>query len=150
MKPPLRTEDDRRALVDAVRDGTIDVIVSNHDPKDADLKRRPFAEAADGAVGLETMLAAALGLFHNGELELLPLLAALTANPAKLLGLPSGRLEAGAPADLALINPDLPWRVNASKLLSRSKNSPFDERMLQGKVLATYVAGERVYHHSDQ
>lgn len=148
LKPPLRTEEDRRALIEGIRDGTIDVIVSNHDPQDADLKRRPFDEAADGAIGLETMLAAALQLYHNRELELLPLLAALTAKPAKLLGLPSGRLEAGAPADLTLVNPDLPWRVDADRLLSRSKNSPFDERVLQGRVLETYISGKRVFHLS--
>jgi dihydroorotase len=150
LKPPLRGEDDRRALVEGLSDGTIDVVVSNHDPQDADLKRRPFAEAADGAVGLETMLAAALRLYHNGEIELLPLLSALTAKPAQLLGLPCGRLVEGAPADLALVDLERPWRVDADTLLSRSKNTPFDDAMLQGKVIETYVAGQRVYHHADR
>jgi len=150
LKPPLRTENDRRALVEGLSDGAIDVIISSHDPQDADVKRRPFSEAADGAVGLETMLAAALELYHNRSIELIPLLAAMTAKPAKLLGLPGGRLQEGAPADLALFSLELPWRVDAEKLVSRSKNSPFDKRMLQGKVLETYVAGHRVFHHTDR
>jgi dihydroorotase len=148
VKPPLRREEDRRALVEGLRDGTIDVIVSNHDPQDADVKRRPFAEAADGAAGVETMLAAALQLYHKGEIELLPLLAAMTSKPASLLGLDSGRLAVGAPADLALIDLELSWRVDKHRLASRSKNSPFDERVLQGKVIETYVAGRSVYRHT--
>lgn len=150
LKPPLRGEDDRRALVEGLSDGTIDVVVSNHDPQDADLKRRPFAEAADGAVGLETLLAAALRLYHNGEIGLSPLLNALTAKPAELLGLPCGRLVEGAPADLALVDLERPWRVDADMLLSRSKNTPFDDAVLQGKVIETYVAGQRVYLHADR
>ncbi len=148
MKPPLRREEDRQALVAGVADGAIDVIMSNHDPKDADMKRRPFAEASDGAIGLETMLAAALQLYHNKEVDLTALLAAMTSKPATLLGLPSGRLVVGAPADFALVNLDLPWRVEKAKLRSRSKNSPFDESVFQGKVIATYVGGRRVYHHA--
>lgn len=149
MKPPLRREEDRRALVQALRDGVIDVIVSSHDPQDSDLKRRPFADAADGAIGLETMLAGALQLYHNKEIELLPLLAAMTSKPADLLRVPSGRLAAGAPADLALINLDLPWKVDGAAMRSRSKNTPYDERVLQGKVLASWVGGQRVYHHAE-
>jgi dihydroorotase len=149
IKPPLRREEDRRALVAALREGVIDVIVSSHDPQDADLKRRPFDEAADGAIGLETMLAAALQLYHNGEIELLPLLAAMTAKPADLLRLPTGRLAIGAPADLALVNLDLPWKVDTASMSSRSRNCPFNDRVFQGKVLQSWVAGRRVYHHAE-
>lgn len=149
IRPPLRAEDDRVAMVRGLAAGDIDVIVSSHDPQDADVKRRPFAEAADGAIGLETLLAAALRLHHNGEVQLLPLLRAMTINPAKLLGLPSGRLEKGAPADLLLFDPDVPWVVDREQLRSRSKNSPFDESKMQGRVLRTIVAGKCVYQYGE-
>jgi dihydroorotase len=149
MRPPLRAEEDRVAMVRGLAAGDIDVIVSSHDPQDADVKRRPFAEAADGAIGLETLLAAALRLYHNGEIPLLPLLRAMTINPAKLLGLPSGRLEKGAPADLLLFDPDVPWVVDREQLRSRSKNSPFDESKMQGRVLRTIVAGKCVYQYGE-
>jgi dihydroorotase len=149
LKPPLRGEDDRKALVAGLKDGIIDVIVSNHDPQDDDTKRRPFDEAYDGAVGLETMLTAALQLVHRGEIELLPLLAAMTANPARILNLQSGCLRKGAPADLALVHLDLPWRVDAAKLRSKSKNTPFENKPMLGKVLQTFVLGRRVFHHSE-
>ena len=113
MKPPLRPESDRRAMVEGVRRGDIDVIVSGHNPQDADVKRRPFAEAANGALGVETLLPAALQLYHNGAIALQPLLAAMSARPAQLLGLPGGRLVIGAPADLCLIDLEMPWRVDA-------------------------------------
>lgn len=148
LKPPLRGEDDRRAMVRALAAGDIDVIVSSHDPQDADVKRHPFAEAADGAVGLETLLAAALRLYHNGEIGLMPLLEAMTINPARLLGLPSGRLEKGAPADLVLVDLGQPWVVDKARLKSRSKNSPFDESRMQGRVLTTMVAGNTVYQYA--
>jgi dihydroorotase len=148
LKPPLRSEDDRAALVRALAAGEIDVIVSSHDPQDADTKRHPFAEAADGAIGLETLLAAALRLTHSGEIGLLPLLKAMTANPAKLLGLPSGRLEKGAPADLVLVDLDQPWVVDKAQIRARSKNSPFDESKMQGRVLLTMVAGKPVYQYA--
>jgi dihydroorotase len=147
VRPPLRSEEDRVAMVRALAAGDIDVVVSSHDPQDADVKRRPFAEAADGAIGLETLLAAALRLYHADEIGLLPLLRAMTINPAKLLGLPSGRLEKGAPADLLLFDPDQPWVVDREQLRSRSKNSPFDEQKLQGRVLKTMVAGRIVYQY---
>ena len=150
VRPPLRAEDDRVAMVHGLAAGDIDVIVSSHDPQDADVKRRPFAEAADGAIGLETLLAAALRLYHNDEIKLLPLLRAMTINPAKLLGLPSGRLEKGAPADLVLFDPDVPWVVNREQLRARSKNSPFDESRLQGRVLRTLVAGSTVYQYGER
>jgi dihydroorotase len=148
LKPPLRSESDRTALVRALAGGDIDVIVSSHDPQDADTKRHPFAEAADGAIGLETLLAAALRLVHNGEIGLLPLLRAMTINPARLLGLPSGRLEKGAPADLILVDLGQPWVVDKALLKARSKNSPFDESKMQGRVLTTMVAGNTVYQYA--
>lgn len=145
VRPPLRKEDDRAALVNAVANGEIDTIVSSHDPQDADVKRRPFAEAADGAAGLETLLAAALRLYHSGEVALPTLLRPLTVNPAKLFGLPGGRLQQGAPADIILVDLDEPWVVNKDLLRSRSKNSPFDEAKMQGRVLRTLVDGETVF-----
>jgi dihydroorotase len=147
IKPPLRTEDDRAALVRALAAGEIDVVVSSHDPQDADTKRHPFAEAADGAIGLETLLAAALRLYHAGEIGLIPLLKAMTANPARLLGLPSGRIEKGAPADLILVDLGQPWVVDKAEIRARSKNSPFDESKMQGRVLLTMVAGKPVYQY---
>jgi dihydroorotase len=134
--------------VRALAAGEIDVIVSSHDPQDADTKRRPFAEASDGAIGLETLLGAALRLCHSGEIGLLPLLKAMTVHPAKLLGLPSGRLEKGAPADLILVDLDRPWAVDKAQIRARSKNSPFDESRMQGRVLLTTVAGAVVYEYS--
>jgi dihydroorotase len=147
LRPPLRSEDDRTAMVQALAAGDIDVIVSSHDPQDADTKRHPFAEAADGAIGLETLLAAALRLHHNGEIGLMPLLRAMTINPAKLLGLSAGRLEKGAPADLILVDLGLPWVVDKAQIRARSKNSPFDESKMQGRVLHTMVAGKTVYQY---
>ena len=149
MRPPLRSEDDRRAMVEGVASGDIEVIVSAHDPQDADVKRRPFAEAADGAIGLETLLGATLRLYHDKDVDLAPLLRALTSNPAKLLGLPSGRLAKGAPADLVLIDLDTPWTVEADRLRSKSKNTPFDGAQFQGTVCQTFVAGRPVYHYAD-
>ncbi|HEX5666102.1 MAG TPA: dihydroorotase [Hyphomicrobium sp.] len=145
VRPPLRKEDDRAAMVNAVANGEIDTIVSSHDPQDADVKRRPFAEAADGAVGLETLLAAALRLYHAGDVALPTLLRPLTVSPAKLFGLPGGRLQKGAPADIILVDLDEPWVVNKDLLRSRSKNSPFDEAKMQGRVLRTLVDGETVF-----
>jgi dihydroorotase len=123
--------------------------VSAHDPRGAEGKRRPFAEAADGAVGLETMLGAALRLYHNREVELGRLLQALTANPARLLGLAGGRLAKGAPADLAVIDLEVPWVVEPERLRSKSKNTPFDGARLEGRALLTVVAGDIVYNYAD-
>ncbi len=148
MRPPLRREDDRAAMVRALAAGEIDVIVSSHDPQDADVKRRPFAEAADGAVGLETLLPAALRLHHSGEVPLVSLLKPMTINPAKLLGLPAGQLVKNAPADIILVDLGEPWVVNKDLLRSRSKNTPFDEAKMQGRVLRTLVAGETVYQYA--
>ena len=145
LSPPLRSEDDRRALVEAVADGTIDVIVSGHDPQSADTKRLPFAEAAFGAVGLETMLSAALGLHHNEHMPLSRLVEAMSSRPAEILGLEAGRLAPGAPADFALIDLNLSWTVEEDTLRSRAKNSPFEHRTLEGRAVETIVAGESVY-----
>jgi dihydroorotase len=148
MRPPLRREEDRVAMVQAVANGDIDLIVSSHDPQDADTKRRPFAEAADGAVGLETLLSAALRLVHAGDITLSAMLKALTINPARLLGLHSGHLTRGAIADLVLFDPGEPWVVNKDLLRSRSKNTPFDEAKMQGRVLRTVVAGQTVFEYA--
>ena len=148
VRPPLRREEDRMAMVRGIASGDIDIIVSSHDPQDADTKRRPFAEAADGAVGLETLLAAALRLVHARDVPLLTLLKAMTINPARLLGLHSGRIAKGAIADLVLFDPGEPWVLNKDLLRSRSKNSPFDEAKMQGRVLRTVVAGETVYEYA--
>jgi dihydroorotase len=145
VSPPLRTEEDRKAMVEGVRAGIIDVIVSSHDPQAAETKRVPFAQAAYGAVGLETILPAALSLHHEAGLPLLDVLARLTANPAKVLRLPAGRLANGAPADLVLMDPGAPRRIDPQAFRSRSKNSPFKGRLLQGAVLRTVVAGKTVF-----
>lgn len=149
LRPPLRSEEDRMALVRALGNGEIDVVVSSHDPQDEDVKRRPFAEAADGAIGLETLLSAALRLHHSDDISLMMLLKAMTINPAKLLGLPAGQLTKGAPADLVLFDMGQPWVVDREQLRARSKNSPFDESKMQGRILLTMVAGETVYRYPD-
>ena len=145
IKPPLRSEDDRLAIIDALKDGIIDIISSMHTPQDEESKRLPFEEAASGAVGLETLLPAALRLYHGGLLDLPSLFRAMSLNPAKRLGLPAGRLEVGAPADLVLFDPDAPFVLNRFGLLSKSKNTPFDEARMQGKVLRTFVNGNEIY-----
>ncbi|MGV8950697.1 MAG: dihydroorotase [Cypionkella sp.] len=143
--PPLRSEEDRMAMVQAVAEGLIDVIGSFHTPADEESKRLPFEEAASGAVGLETLLPAALRLYHAGHIDLPGLFRAMSLNPAKLLGLPQGRLAVGAPADLVLFDPYAPYLLDRSTLHSKSKNTPFDGCRMEGKVLATYVAGTQVY-----
>ena len=148
LSPPLRREDDRQAVIAALNEGVIDVIVSDHNPQDVETKRLPFAEAADGALGIETLLGASLRLLHTGDVTLRTLLKALSANPAALLGREAGRLEKGAPADLVLIDPDLPYLLDKRQLKSRSKNSPFDEARLQGAAVLTLVGG-RIVHRSD-
>ena len=148
LSPPLRHEDDRQAMIEGLRAGTIDVIHSDHDPQDTEVKRQPFAEASDGAIGLETLLAAALRLVHSGDVELMTLLRALTQRPAEILGLPSGRLRVGAPADFILFDLDYPWQVSEKEFRSRSHNSSFEGARLAGKVMATYVAGRRVFAHA--
>jgi len=145
LSPPLRTEEDRRALVEGVADGSIDVIVSSHDPQSADTKRLPFAEAEFGAIGLETMLSAALSLHHNADVPLARLIEAMSVAPAKILGLECGRLSPGAPADFALVDLQKSWKVEDAVLRSRSKNSPFEHRTLEGAVVETVVAGRTVF-----
>ncbi|MEW2913008.1 dihydroorotase [Leisingera sp. JC11] len=145
VKPPLRSEDDRLAVVEAVRSGLIDIISSMHTPQDEESKRLPFEEAAAGAVALETLLPAALRLYHAELLDLPALFRAMALNPAKRLGLESGRLAAGAPADLVLFDADVPFVLDRFKLRSKSQNTPYDGQRLQGRVEATYVAGEPVY-----
>jgi dihydroorotase len=145
LSPPLRSEDDRQAVIEALADGVIDAIVSDHNPQDVETKRLPFAESADGAVGLETLLAAALRLVHDGRLPLVKILGALSTRPAEILGLPAGRLAAGAPADLVLFDPDEPYVLDKQDLRSRSKNTPFDEGRLQGRVRLTLARGQIVY-----
>ena len=145
VKPPLRTEDDRQFVVDAVKTGLIDIVGSFHTPQDEESKRLPFEEAASGAVGLETMLPVLMRLYHSGDLDLPTLFRALSLNPAKRLGLTCGRLQNGAPADLVLFDPDKPIVLDRFKLLSKSKNTPFDGARLQGKVLQTFVSGTSVY-----
>ena len=149
LDPPLRREDDRQALIDAVASGLVEAVVSAHTPAPAEDKRLPFAEAAPGAVGLETLLPALLSLHHEGRCELLPLIRAVTLGPARLLGLDAGRLAPGAPADLVLCDMGAPRIVDAEQLLSKSKNSPFDGRRLQGRVLLTVVDGRTLHRAAD-
>jgi dihydroorotase len=145
LSPPLRTEADRQAVVAALVDGTIDAIASDHQPRDADDKRLPFAQAEAGGAGLATLLGVTLARVHAGDLPMLTALGLLTARPANLLGLPQGRLAKGAPADLVLFHPDRGWKVEAGKLPGKAQNSPFDGRALEGRVLGTWKAGRRVF-----
>ncbi len=148
IKPPLRSEDDRQAVIEAVRTGLIDTISSMHTPQDEESKRLPFEEAASGAVAVETLLPAALRLYHSEQLDLPTLFRAMALNPAKRLGLESGRLLQGAPADLVLFDPDVPFVLDRFTLKSKSQNTPFDGQRMQGKVTATYVAGQEVYRRA--
>jgi dihydroorotase len=147
MCPPLRAETDRAALVEALAEGLIDVVMSDHNPQDVEVKRLPFAEAAAGAIGLETMLTVALRLVHNGEVGLSTLVKAMSTRPAELLGLPSGTLRPGAPADVIVVDVDVPWVLDASNLKSKCKNTPFDDARLQGRVVRTIAAGRTVYEY---
>ncbi|MGI9365492.1 MAG: dihydroorotase [Rhizobiaceae bacterium] len=145
VSPPLRSEDDRRAMVEGIRSGAIDLICSNHDPQDVDTKRLPFSEAADGAVGLESLLAASLRLYHSDDVPLMRLLECLSTAPAKRLGLKSGTLKKGAVADMILFDPDLPWILHEDELKSRSRNTAFEGARFQGRVLKTIVEGRTVF-----
>jgi dihydroorotase len=149
LTPPLRDEDDRRAMVAALASGAIDLLGSFHTPQDEEEKRLPFAEAASGAVGIETLLPAALRLFHAGEITLPGLWRALALNPARLLGLDAGRLAEGAPADLVLFDPNAPFLLDRATLRSKSKNTPFDLARMQGRVQATWVGGRAVFPGPD-
>jgi len=147
LTPPLRAEADRLALVAAVASGLVDVIMSDHDPQDVETKRLPFAEAMPGAIGIETMLVAALRLVHHGDITLPALLKAMSTRPAELLGLPGGTLRSGSPADVIVFDPDAPWVLDRDDLKSKCKNTPFDEARLQGRVTRTLVAGRTVYEY---
>jgi dihydroorotase len=147
MAPPLRAEDDRKALTAALEAGLIDVIMSDHNPQDVEVKRLPFAEAAPGAIGIETMLPAGLRLVHGGELTLMTLLKAMSTRPAELLGLAGGSLRPGTPADVVVIDPDVPWVLDPHELKSKCRNTPFDEARMQGRAVRTVVAGRTVYEY---
>jgi len=147
VAPPLRAEEDRASLVAALRSGLIDVVMSDHNPQDVEVKRLPFAEAAAGAIGIETMLVAGLRLVHGGDLSLLSLINAMSTRPAQLLGLPGGTLRPGAPADLIVVDPDVPWVLDPGSLKSKCKNTPFDEAKLQGRTVRTIVGGRTVYEY---
>jgi len=145
VSPPLRHELDREAMVEALASGVIDVIVSDHNPQDVETKRLPFGEAENGAIGLETMLSAAIRLVHAGQVSLPRLIAAMSLRPAEILGLPQGRLTKGAPADIIRFDPDEPYVLDPAQLHSRSKNTPFDEARMEGRVKLTLVAGQKVW-----
>jgi dihydroorotase len=145
IKPPLREEEDRIAVVEAVASGLIDIISSMHTPQDEESKRLPFEEAASGAVALETFLPAAMRLVHADMIDLPTLWRAMSYNPAKRLGLPQGRLSEGAPADLVIFDPNAPFVMDRATLKSKSRNTPFDGQRMQGKVIATYVSGNIVF-----
>lgn len=145
LSPPLRVEDDRQAMIEGVRNGTIDVIVSAHNPQDVDTKRLPFADAEAGAIGLETLLGAALRLYHNEDLSLMRLIEVLSTAPAKLYGLDAGTLKIGAKADFAVVDLQEPWVVKTEELRSLSKNSSFEDAKFQGRVIRTVVGGKTVF-----
>src|SRR5579863_9264028 len=147
LSPPLRTEEDRTALVAAVASGLIDVIMSDHNPQDVEVKRLPFAEAASGAIGLETMLPAALRLIHNGEMDFKTLIRAMSTRPAELLGLPGGSLRPGSPADVIVMDTDTPWVLGPDDLKSQCKNTPFAEARFSDRVVRTSIGGRTVYEH---
>ena len=148
LSPPLRTENDRVALVESINDGTIDVIVSDHKPQDEESKRLTFAQAATGASGIETLLPLALELFHNKSVKIKNLISSITCNPAKILGINKGSLDKGSDADLCIFDINKTWAVDKSKLKSKSKNTPIENRKLQGRVLKTFVKGEIAYEGS--
>jgi dihydroorotase len=145
LSPPLRSEDDRQAVVAALADGTLDAIASDHAPHDQDSKRLPFAQAAYGTLGLETLLPVTLELVASHRLSLVAAIRLLTTRPAQILGLAGGRLAKGEPADLVLFDPERAWKVDPARLRSKAKNSVFDGRPVQGRVLRTLVAGATVF-----
>ena len=149
VMPPLRDENDRLALISAIADGTIDTLVSDHDPKSADVKRLPFAQAAHGIIGFETLLPLALAPVHAGKIDLITMLRALTSTPAKLLGLETGTLAKGSPADIVVFDLEKPWRIDVEALNSVAKNTPFDTLPVQGLVWQTFVGGEMIFGKDD-
>ncbi|NNM76287.1 dihydroorotase [Sphingomonas sp. ID1715] len=144
LSPPLRSEDDRQAAIEAVGDGTIDLLSSGHDPRGPEDKRLPFADAAPGAAGAETLLALSLNLVRDGVIGLERLFELLAANPSRILGLDGGRLEVGAPADLILVDPEAPWRVDSDKMRAAAGNTPFDKLPVQGRVLRLFKGGREI------
>jgi len=146
VSPPLRKEEDRKALIEGIRNDLINVIVSDHKPEDEESKRLPFAQAAEGSIGIETLLSLALELYHNGSLPLKKIISTITCNPAKILKIDKGTLKKGSDADLCIFDLDQPWKVDVSKLKSKSKNAAIENRKLQGKVLMTYLKGESVFN----
>jgi len=147
LSPPLRLEEDRLAVIEALKDGTIDVIVSGHDPQDPESKRVPYEQADAGVIGLETLLNVSLEMHHNGSLSLLEILSKLTINPARIMELDCGVLKEGAPADLCIFDLDSPYRIEPEKMVSITKNTPFDGRPVQGRVIKTVVSGRNIYDY---
>jgi dihydroorotase len=145
LSPPLRMEDDRQAVIEGLKDGTIDAIASDHTPQDEESKRLPFSEAAAGGVGLETLLPITLELYHNRHMSLIEALGLITYRPAQLLGLKAGTLEVGQRADFVILDPERGWKVEDKTLKSKSKNSPFDGRPVQGRVVQTIIDGRAVF-----
>ena len=145
LSPPLRSEDDRNAMIEALANGTIDIIVSSHDPHDADTKRHPFEESAEGAIGLETLFAAALRLYHNEEVSLSRLIDAMSTRPAKIFNLPAGTLKPGENADLVIADLDIPWVLKREDIVSKSENTPFEDQRFSGKILQTIVGGRTIH-----
>ena len=145
LSPPLRTETDRNALVQGLNDETIDVIVSDHKPEDEENKRLTFAQAETGASGIETLLPLSLELYHNGSVELETIIKALTSKPAEILKINKGNLSIGNDADFCIVDINKPWVVRKDKLISKSKNTPIEDKKLQGKVISTFVNGEELF-----
>ena len=145
LSPPLRSEQDRVEIVNALKKGYIDVIVSDHKPEDQEQKRLTFNQAATGASGIETLLATSLELYHNQSLKLDTIIAALTSNPAKILKINKGNLSIGEDADFSIVDINKPWVVKKEKIISKSKNTSFDEKKLQGKVLNTFIKGDELF-----
>lgn len=145
VSPPLRSEDDRCAVIEGLKDGTIDAIASDHAPQDQESKRLPFASAEPGIVGLETLLPLSLELYHNGSLSLLQVMQALSLRPAEILRVPGGRLRPGAPADFVVFDLERPWRIAVAALRSKCKNAPYDNRPVQGMVTRTVIGGRTVF-----
>jgi dihydroorotase len=142
LSPPLRDESDRKAAIEAVRDGTIDILCSSHDPQGPEAKRLPYSDAEPGMAGAETLLTMALGLVRDGVIDMPRLFTLFSANPAKLLGLPGGSLAVGAEADIIIVDPDAPWRIDADRMAASAGNTPFDGLPVQGKVLKTIKGGQ--------
>ena len=145
LSPPLRTEEDRLSLVNGLKDGTIDVIVSDHKPEDEEQKRLTFAQAATGASGVETLLSLCLELYHNGSVKLESIIRSITSNPAKILKINKGNLSVGSDADFCIVDINKPWIVKQENLISKSKNTSIENKKLQGKVINTFVKGEELF-----